>query len=88
MDYLIDDYDNLTVLPIEVKSGKDYTIHSALDKFLDTPDYHIKRAVLFSNEREIRKKGGIIYQPIYYCMFYSREKSLNDTDYIIPEITL
>ena len=88
VDYLIDDYDNLTVLPIEVKSGKDYTVHSALDKFLNTADYHIARAVVLSNEREVRKKGGIIYQPIYYCMFYGRDKSLDDTAYIIPEITL
>lgn len=88
VDYLIDDYDNLTVLPIEVKSGKDYTVHSALDKFLNTADYHITRAVVLSNEREVRKKGEIIYQPIYYCMFYGRDKSLDDTAYIIPEITM
>lgn len=68
--------------------GKDYTMHSALDKFLNTTDYHIARAVVLSNEREVRKKGGIIYQPIYYCMFYGRDKSLDDTAYIIPEITL
>ena len=88
VDFLIDDYDNLTVLPIEVKSGKDYTVHSALDKFVGTADYHIKKAVVLCNEREVREKGGIIYQPIYYCMFYGRDKSLDDTDYIIPEITL
>lgn len=27
VDYLIDDYDSLSVVPIEVKSGKDYTVH-------------------------------------------------------------
>lgn len=88
VDFLIDDYDNLTILPIEVKSGKDYTVHSALDKFVSTADYHIKKAVVLCNEREVREKGGIIYQPIYYCMFYGRDKSSDDADYIIPEITL
>lgn len=88
VDFLIDDYDNLTVLPIEVKSGKDYTVHSALDKFVSTADYHIKKAVVLCNEREVREKGGIIYQPIYYCMFYGRDKSSADADYIILEITL
>ena len=88
VDFLIDDYDNLTVLPIEVKSGKDYTVHSALDKFVSTADYHIKKAVVLCNEHEVREKGGIIYQPIYYCMFYGRDKSSDDADYIIPEITL
>ena len=31
VDYLIDDYDSLSAVPIEVKSGKDYTVHSALN---------------------------------------------------------
>ena len=34
VDYLIDDYDSLSVVPIEVKSGKDYTVHSALNTFV------------------------------------------------------
>ncbi len=34
MDYLIDDYDSLSAVPIEVKSGKDYTVHSALNTFV------------------------------------------------------
>ena len=59
VDYLIDDYEHLTVLPIEVKSGKDYTVHSALDNLLETPDYHIQKAVVLSNERGISVKNGI-----------------------------
>ena len=38
VDYLIDDSDNLSNVPLEVKSGKDYTVHSALDKFLSIED--------------------------------------------------
>lgn len=33
VDYLIDDFDSLSAIPIEVKSGKDYSIHSALNNF-------------------------------------------------------
>lgn len=88
VDYLIDDFENLTVLPIEVKSGRDYRIHSALDKFLQTADYHIQRAVVLSNAREVSEENGIVYMPIYYCMFYERDKYGNDTDLVIPEITL
>lgn len=69
VDFLIDDYDGLTVLPLEVKSGKDYTEHSALTNFLSTPDYGIGHAVVFSNGREIFKKKGVTYLPVYYCMF-------------------
>ena len=69
VDFLVDDYDGLTVLPLEIKSGKDYTEHSALTNFLETPDYGISRAIVFSNEREIITKKGVTYLPIYYCMF-------------------
>ena len=88
VDYLVDDYNNLSVLPIEVKSGKDYTTHSALNNFINTPDYGINHAVVLSNEREIVVKGGITYLPIYYVMFYSSTKTSSDTDIIVPEIPL
>ena len=88
VDYLIDDYENLTVLPIEVKSGKGYTVHSALDKFIATPDYGISRAVVLNNEREIKTKNGITYQPIYCIMFYHSSLTASTDDTIIPEIRL
>ena len=72
VDYLIDDYDSLSVIPIEVKSGKDYTIHSALNTFVQNEDYHIKKAFVVSNERTVRQIGKIIYIPIYYIMFFQQ----------------
>lgn len=70
VDYLIDDYDSLSVIPIEVKSGKDYTVHSALNKFLSNSDYHIHKAFVVSNEREVFTKGNITYIPVYDIMFF------------------
>ena len=64
---------NLTVLPIEVKSGKDYDEHSALDRFLSVKDYGITEAAVLCNEREVRKDGGATYMPVYYCMFYKQD---------------
>lgn len=69
VDYIINDYNNLTVLPIEVKSGKDYLIHSALNKLMDNNDYHKKKSIVLSNHREVTIKNNIIYMPIYYVMF-------------------
>ena len=69
VDYLIDDQQNLTVLPIEVKSGKGYRVHSALDRFLDISEYNIHRACVLSNERAVYEKQGITYLPIYDVMF-------------------
>ena len=69
VDFLIDDYDSLSAVPIEVKSGKDYTVHSALNTFVSNEDYHVKKAIVLSNEREITTKNKITYLPIYDIMF-------------------
>lgn len=69
VDFLIDDYDSLSAVPIEVKSGKDYTVHSALNAFVSNDDYHVKKAIVLSNEREITTKNKITYLPIYDIMF-------------------
>ena len=69
VDFLIDDFDNLAVLPVEVKSGRDYTIHSALNHFLSNGSYPVKSAIVLSNEREIKTVNNIIYLPIYFTMF-------------------
>lgn len=70
MDFLIDDADSLSNIPIEVKSGKDYTVHIALDKFISNKDYNIRKAYVLSNEQNVFIKDGITYIPIYYVMFF------------------
>lgn len=71
VDYLIDDADTLSNIPIEVKSGKDYKVHSALDRFLSVGEYNVNRAYVLSNEQRVYTEEGITYMPIYYVMFFS-----------------
>jgi predicted AAA+ superfamily ATPase len=71
VDYLIDDANHLSVIPLEIKSGKDYYIHSALNKFLEIKEYNIHRAFVLSNEQQIFQKNGIVYMPIYNIMFFN-----------------
>ncbi len=68
VDYLVDDMKNLSVLPIEVKSGKDYQVHSALNKFVQTDEYNIRQAIVFSNAQKVEVRNDITYMPIYYIM--------------------
>lgn len=83
VDYLINDHKVMSVHPIEVKSGKDYTVHSALNNLMRNPDYNILTGTVFSNEREIRQNGRITYMPIYFVMFIDAEASLSDeSEYI------
>ncbi len=73
VDYLIDDYENMTVSPIEVKSGRDYKIHSAINKFISNKSYNVSKAYVFSNERNVFEENGIIYLPIYYIMYFKAD---------------
>lgn len=67
--FLIDDYSSTTILPIEVKSGKDYTRHSAMNNLLKVRDYDIASGLVLSNSREIKTVGNVSYMPVYYVMF-------------------
>jgi predicted AAA+ superfamily ATPase len=69
IDFLVDDYDSLSVVPIEVKSGKDYSVHRALNSFISVEDYGIQTAYVISNEKEVSVKDKITYIPVYYTMF-------------------
>lgn len=73
VDYIIDYYEHLSVLPIEVKSGKNYQIHHALNTFASNEDYHIRKGIVLSNERQVYSKGIITYMPIYYVMFFEHQ---------------
>lgn len=79
VDFLIDDADNLSNIPIEVKSGKDYNIHSSLTRFLSTEEYNINRAYVLSNEQNVYTKEGITYIPIYYVMFLENISNVVET---------
>lgn len=56
------------VLPIEVKSGKDYEKHSALDNVMAVPEYGIQEAYVFTNDN-VKSDGKLTYLPIYMVMF-------------------
>lgn len=81
VDFLVDDYDSLSAMPIEVKSGRDFRRHRALDKFVENEDYHIKKAVLLSNDGNVERAGKVVYMPIYYAMFF---RPSTPESFIIP----
>lgn len=78
VDFIVDDYDSMSAHPIEVKSGKDYSVHSALDNLLKNPDYHIVSGTVISNEREIYQKGKVTYMPVYFIMFMESDTPQED----------
>lgn len=72
VDYLVNNVAGMTILPIEVKSGKNFTSHKALDKFLADKEYNIPSGIVLDNEREVYTKDNVIYMPIYYIMCMER----------------
>lgn len=76
VDYLIDDTVNMSTIPLEVKSGKNYREHSALSRFLSIPEYNIKKAFVLSNEQKVIQEAGVVYIPIYYVMFFHHNDEL------------
>ncbi|MCD8074784.1 MAG: DUF4143 domain-containing protein [Lachnospiraceae bacterium] len=75
-----------TVLPIEVKSGKDYEKHSALTQILSAGEYDIEDAVVFVNDN-VSRKGKISYLPIYMVMFL-KEEEINFGDLSVERFKL
>ena len=83
VDYLIDNHKLMSAHPVEVKSGKDYTVHSALNNLLNNPDYNIPTATVFSNKREIYEDGRVTYMPVYLVMFIKADNpQVDDTEYL------
>lgn len=62
------------VLPIEVKSGKDYDTHRALSNIMDCREYDLPEAVVFNNDN-LRRDDKIVYAPIYMVMFLERNNA-------------
>jgi predicted AAA+ superfamily ATPase len=60
------------VLPIEVKSGKDYVRHSALDNVMAVSEYGISKAYIFTNDN-VKVDGKQVYYPIYMVMFLKED---------------
>lgn len=71
VDFVIEYND--CILPIEVKSGKDYRKHSALNNLLTNETYKINKALVLSNNN-LKATDNIIYLPIYMTMFIKRKR--------------
>ena len=71
LDFLIENKGE--VIPIEIKSGKNYQKHSALSNVLDSKEYNISKAFILSNEN-ICTNGKKIYLPIYMIIFFKKDE--------------
>ncbi len=78
LDFLVEHQGN--VLPIEIKSGKDYTKHAALSSVMANAAYAIPEAFVFHNGN-VSTSGRVSYYPIYMLMFIQKDRPQEDMIY-------
>ncbi len=72
IDFLIEK--DAKVIPIEVKSGKDYKRHSALSQLMNNKEFNYEKAYVFCNDN-LKIDDRIIYLPIYMISFLKNNTS-------------
>ena len=71
VDFLLEQ--DSEIIPLEVKSGKDYQRHVALNNLLTNEEYHIGRAIVLCNEN-VSVQENVLYAPVYMTMFLHHRK--------------
>ena len=79
-------YNEIALCPSEVKSGKNYKRHRALNKALSTENYGIGHAVVL-HEGNVEQEGGVSYLPAYMVMCVKPEFQGFTTETSIPAFT-
>lgn len=78
IDFLLEK--DTEIIPVEVKSGKNYTRHVALTNVLANVEYPISQVIVLCNDN-LSTKGNITYAPIYMLMFITKEENADSLIY-------
>ena len=73
LDFIVEH--NGDVMPIEVKSGKDYYVHSAIDNVAANTEYKIREAIVLG-DCNVQCENSITHMPIYFSMFFTERVEL------------
>ncbi len=68
------------VIPIEIKSGKDYYRHNAMDNVLDRAEFGMSEGYVFGRGN-VERAGRTTYFPIYMLMFLRKKEVPDDLLY-------
>ena len=69
LDLLVEE--NGQLMAIEVKSGKSYRKHNALDKCIACENFHIQKAIVLCHNN-VQTEEDVTYMPIYMTMFMKK----------------
>lgn len=83
IDFMIEH--NGALLPMEVKSGKDYIRHVSMTHLLTNANYGIAKGLILQNEN-VSVKGKAVYLPVYMTMFIENQQLPEDLIYRVEAI--
>lgn len=83
VDFMIEH--DAALLPIEVKSGKDYIRHVSMTHLLSYENYGIAKGFILQNDN-ISVKGKAVYIPVYMTMFIENQQIPEDLIYRVEAI--
>lgn len=89
VDFLIESAEG-KVLPIEVKSGKDYKRHMALNNLLDAKGFDVSCAYVLSEFNvSVGERAGrpVYYLPLYMTFCLEEERGNNLEGFVLEEIS-
>lgn len=75
VDFIVEQ--NSKLLPVEVKSGKDYKTHRALNSLLKIDEYKLDEGIVFCNGN-VEIAGKIKYLPLYMIMYLKKDTRLSE----------
>ena len=84
VDFVLENTEG-SILPTEVKSGKDYEFHLALNNILGNEQYGIPEAITLCNDN-VSKRGKVVYLPVYMTMFLKRKQEVTAGEFV-PDIS-
>lgn len=74
IDFIVEQ--NTELIPVEIKSGKDFKSHKALDNLLAIKEFSIKKATIFCTGN-VELEDNITYYPLYMIMFFQKQNTTN-----------
>jgi len=83
LDFLLER--DADIIPIEVKSGKSYDRHRALNNILDNPEYKLLDSMVLTNDN-VEQQGRLLYIPIYMLMFLQHNLQPQSEQIYIPDL--
>ena len=78
VDFILEQ--NSELIPFEVKSGKDYKVHKALNNLLNVKEFNLKNSIVLC-KGNVEVDDKVTYLPLYMLMFIRKDTRLDEVNF-------